>query len=61
MNLRGIIYHGGYHFTARFIDARDNIWNHDGMQLDGQCRMESNINEINLSILDNRRACIAQL
>ena len=30
--LRGIIYLGGYHFTARFIDSDGNIWFHDGQR-----------------------------
>ena len=29
--LRGIVYHGRYHFTSRIIDKDGRIWYHDGM------------------------------
>jgi hypothetical protein len=28
--LRGIVYHGGYHFTSRIIEEDGKIWYHDG-------------------------------
>ncbi|KAG2124014.1 hypothetical protein DEU56DRAFT_744957 [Suillus clintonianus] len=28
--LRGIIYLGNYHFTARLVDGRDGVWQYDG-------------------------------
>jgi len=29
--LRGIVYHGEYHYTARVISVNQNVWFHDGM------------------------------
>ena len=29
--LKGLVYHGGYHFTCQIIDESGNIWFHDGM------------------------------
>lgn len=42
MKLRGIIYYGSYHFTARVIDVQDNVWYHDGMLTGTQCPFQSN-------------------
>ena len=33
-HLRGIVYYGGYHFTARLIDSNQSVWSYDG-QLHG--------------------------
>ena len=29
--LKGLVYHGDYHFTCHVIDKSGNIWFHDGM------------------------------
>jgi hypothetical protein len=29
--LRGIVYHGGFHFTSRIISSEGDIWFHDGI------------------------------
>ena len=31
INLRGIVYHGGYHFTSRIVSSKQQIWYHDGI------------------------------
>src|SRR5882762_3038593 len=31
LHLKGLVYHGGYHFTCRIIDESGNIWFHDGI------------------------------
>jgi hypothetical protein len=31
LHLRGIVYHGGFHFTSRIISADGDIWFNDGM------------------------------
>ncbi|KAF8580245.1 hypothetical protein K439DRAFT_1357565, partial [Ramaria rubella] len=59
MSLCGIIYHGGYHFTSQIIDKTGNIWTHDGMKFDGQCKMTGKISPEELGFLDFRKACIA--
>jgi hypothetical protein len=30
LHLKGLVYHGGYHFTCQIIDESGNIWFHDG-------------------------------
>ncbi|KAF8581101.1 hypothetical protein K439DRAFT_1355102 [Ramaria rubella] len=42
MQLRGIIYHGGYHFTARIIDSNSNCWYYDGIETSTTCIYEGN-------------------
>jgi hypothetical protein len=29
LHLKGLVYHGGYHFTCRIVDESGNIWFHD--------------------------------
>jgi hypothetical protein len=43
MVLRGIIYHGGYHFTSRVIDSEQNIWYHDGQTTGNKCLHEGTL------------------
>ena len=31
LHLKGLVYHGGYHFTCQNIDESENIWFHDGI------------------------------
>ena len=31
LHLKGLVYHGGYHFTCQIIDESGNIWFHDGI------------------------------
>ena len=38
--LRGMIYHGMNHFTARIISDDSNVWYYDGMQSNGKCIKE---------------------
>jgi hypothetical protein len=42
-NLKGIIYHGGYHFTARIITSQRDVWYHDGMTTANECRYEGKL------------------
>jgi hypothetical protein len=41
--LRGIIYHGGYHFTARVVINQEDVWYHDGMTTARECRYEGKL------------------
>jgi hypothetical protein len=36
LHLRGIVYHGGHHFTSHII-SQGNIWYHDGMTTGQAC------------------------
>ncbi|KAF8868706.1 hypothetical protein BD779DRAFT_1459456 [Infundibulicybe gibba] len=38
--LRGVIYHGHEHFTARIITADGTVWYHDGMETGSHVRWE---------------------
>jgi len=31
LDVRGLIYHGDFHFTSRIIGTDDIVWYHDGM------------------------------
>ena len=31
LHLKGLVYHGGYHFTCIIVDESRNIWFYDGM------------------------------
>jgi hypothetical protein len=37
INLRGIVYHGGYHFTSRIVSCEQHIWYHDGINTGKIC------------------------
>ena len=37
LNLRGLVYHGGYHFTSRIISSEEKVWYHDGINTGKLC------------------------
>jgi len=44
--LTGIIYFGGFHFTARIIDRNKNVWYHNGMTTMNKCKAEGHLNNM---------------
>ncbi|KDR65591.1 hypothetical protein GALMADRAFT_50952, partial [Galerina marginata CBS 339.88] len=42
--LRGIIYSGGHHFTARVVLGNENVWYHDGIETGIHCYKDNNLN-----------------
>ena len=40
-HLTAVIYHGGFHFTAWFIDAQNATWYHNGISTQSDCLLES--------------------
>jgi hypothetical protein len=46
-HLKGIIYHGGYHFTARIVTSQGDVWYHDGMTTAKECRYEGKLCNLN--------------
>ena len=59
--LKGIIYHGGFHFTARIIRQDQTVWFHDG-QLGRNCLLESPVKKFSVADLNycnDRNACLA--
>ena len=37
LHLRGIVYHGRFHFTSQFISRKGDIWYHDGRETGKTC------------------------
>ncbi|KAA1479923.1 hypothetical protein DENSPDRAFT_789689 [Dentipellis sp. KUC8613] len=57
--LRGIIYSGGFHFTARVIDSESNVWYYDGVTTKREPQYEgllSNVGDLHTAV--TRNACI---
>ena len=40
LNLRGIVYHGGYHFTSHIVSSDQKIWYHDGNNTGKICLLD---------------------
>jgi hypothetical protein len=40
LDVRGLIYHGDFHFTSRIIGNDNNVWYHDGMTTSSTCENE---------------------
>src|SRR6267154_2109532 len=40
LDVRGLIYHGNFHFTSRIIGNDNNVWYHDGMTMGNICENE---------------------
>ncbi|KAI0056157.1 hypothetical protein BV25DRAFT_1787751, partial [Artomyces pyxidatus] len=45
-NLKGMIYHGGDHFTARIVNDKGEVWYHDGISTGRHCRAETRLTGI---------------
>jgi hypothetical protein len=43
--LKGIIYHGGFHFNSRIIRPDKSIWFHDGITCGKNCINEGSLKE----------------
>ena len=61
LHLKGLVYHGGYHFTCRIVDESGNIWFHDGMTMrrisikDGKF---GTVSQPNLKKCRNKELCL---
>jgi hypothetical protein len=61
LTLAGVVYFGGFHFTARMIDKEYNIWKYDGMAHHGVPQRESTVENFDwrqMNRLNNRRASL---
>ena len=59
--LRGIIYLGSYHFSARIIDTNGDVWFHDGRVTGEICehdRCFEDYNPYNLSVCHGKEALL---
>ncbi|KAI0041265.1 hypothetical protein FA95DRAFT_1479505, partial [Auriscalpium vulgare] len=57
--LVGIIYHGGYHFTARIFDLLDQCWYHDGIATKTKFVPEGLKDNVDLFHAEGRVAALA--
>jgi len=53
--LRGIVYHGDYHFTSRIISSDGDIWFNDGMTTGRSCDDDGHLNHTSNSRLKTCR------
>lgn len=56
--LRGIIYFGNQHFSARIILNADQVWYHDGISTGAELINEGALASINLSECQGKTASI---
>ena len=61
LHLKGLVYHGGYHFTCRIIDDSGNIWFHDGISTRRTSINEGKfgtVSQPNLKMCRNKQLCL---
>jgi hypothetical protein len=61
LHLRGLVYHGYYHFTCQIVDQSGNIWYHDGMSTGRTSTKEGKfgtVSQPNLKMCRNRKLCL---
>ena len=61
LHLKGLVYHGGYHFTCQLIDKSGNIWFHDEMTTGRFSIMEGKFGTVtqpNLKKCRNKQLCL---
>jgi hypothetical protein len=51
LTLRGIVYYGNFHFTARIISINNTVWYHDGMTTGCMTEKEGNLNDMKYDTL----------
>jgi hypothetical protein len=51
LNLRGIIYLGAHHFTARIVTPDRNVWYHDGIGTGQSCLNEGHLSDFSKNSL----------
>jgi hypothetical protein len=44
LHLKGLVYHGAFHFTCCIVTNDGSVWFHDG-QLGSNCQYEKNLND----------------
>jgi len=61
LHLKGLVYHGDFHFTCRIIDESGNIWLHDGMTTGRSTLKEGkfgSVSQPNLKECRNKQLCL---
>ena len=51
LHLRGIVYHGGYHFTSQIVEPTGKIWYHDGRTTGNVCEESGQLNQMTDNLL----------
>jgi len=62
LKLKGIVYHGGYHFTSRIVTADQQVWYHDGITTGQTCIQDgilANITDERIKRCKNRDLVLA--
>ena len=54
LQLRGLVYHGGYHFTSRIVSAEQDMWYHDGINTGKICIRDG---QLGISTDDKLKVC----
>lgn len=57
--LGGVVYLGQEHFTSRYVNSHGHVWCHDGMTQGNHPIYEGILANLNMSELQQRRACLA--
>jgi len=55
LDVRGLIYHGDFHFTSRIIGTDGIVWYHDGMTTGSNCENDGCFDKFSSSNLLNCR------
>jgi len=46
LKLRGVVYHGGYHYTARLVSSDESVWYHDGIHTGNMTSSHGPLNKL---------------
>ncbi|KAJ7033812.1 hypothetical protein C8F04DRAFT_957155 [Mycena alexandri] len=57
--LRGIVYGGAGHFTARYLTADGTVWFHDGIATGRRCIQDGHLDTMDLASLSHARGKLA--
>src|ERR1700692_3500762 len=55
LDVRGLIYHGDFHFTSRIIGTDGIVWYHDGMTTGSSCENEGDFDKLSSKTLLQRK------
>ena len=46
LDIRGLIYHGDFHFASHIIGSDGMVWYHDGITTRSSCKNEGDFNKL---------------
>ena len=59
LDVRGLIYHGDFHFTSRIIGTDGMVWFHDGLVTGNSMVYDGLIDSLDLSVCRSKGATLA--